>query len=387
MRAASLSLLILTGILLVLVLSILLYRPHRIASPVMRRRKKESQDTGIADLFREDLAESERMIRLRWPYSTWMMQFIPLKESLLMHWQGLARQPEQSVLFYAGTERTLQMIMEAVSRLNSDHDQPAYDLWIALPAGYENQYYSSAEVRRYFLDGGMAVKCVYCDGDGMEQLFSDTPDTAVVSFGTKAMAEFKIEGEATHIPAYRQAISGASLAAPRFTETSRRSLKQLKERLPWRMQVYDALPFSDEKKIRKFCALFPFMNGWFDTELCFCEDTFILQAVNEEQKEEAIGTLRTMAEKYGVSLKLKAERNTSSFDPDSPECRSYLSLVKDTMEPDYILTVLRNDIYTPHVSGLPAVFFSPMRSLMRDSAAKAVSYYYEIMMSGPKKER
>ena len=68
-------------------------------------------------------------------------------------------------------------------------------------------------------------------------------------------------------------------------------------------------------------------------------------------------------------------------DSTSEEYRKLVRMVRETMEPEYILPFLSNDIYTPYFRGLPAVFFSPMRSLVNDSAEKAIRYYYEIIMN------
>ena len=303
-----------------------------------------------------------------------------------MHWQGLSKHAEEAILFYVSTERTLQMIMEAVSRMNSDHDQPAYDFWIAVPVRYEDSYYTSAEVRRWFLDSGIKVRCVYCEGDGLENCFGRDADTAFTAFGTKAMAEFKIEGDEAHVHACREAMTAMKPAADRFTPTSLAALNELKEYMPFRSRVYMALPGAEEKKTAAAVLLFPFAKDWFNAEISFYEDTFILQAVSEDQKEEAIAALQKTAEKYNVSLKLKAERNTSSaMAPDSPEYASFCRLVKETTEADHVLPVLRNDIYTPHFRGLPAVFFSPMRSLSADSAEKAIRYYHAVLTETGKK--
>ena len=378
MRAASLSILILTAVLMGLILSVIFYRPRPVSIPHPSPPRTDDPET--QQILQENLQLSERMIRLRWPYSTWLMSFTHLQNSLLMHWQGLSRNTEEAIVFYVSAERTLQMIMEAVSRMNSDHDQPAYDFWIAVPAKYEDSYYASAEVRRWFLDSGIAVKCVYCEGDGLCNCFGRDADTAFASFATKAMAEFKIEGSEAHVHACKEAMLSAKLADDRFTPTSLAALRQLKEYMPLRSRIYMSLPAAEEKKTAAAAVLFPFAKDWFNAEISFYEDTFILQAVNEEQKEEAIAALRAIAEKYSVSLKLKAERNTSSsMPPDSPEYASYCELVRRTTEADYVLPVLRNDIYTPHFRGLPAVFFSPMRSLAEDSAEKAIRYYYALL--------
>ena len=385
MKAASLLILILTAVLMGLVLSVIFYRPRPV-SIVHPSPPRTDDDPEAEKLLQDNLALTERMIRLRWPYSTWLMSFTRLDNSLLMHWKGLSKKADEAILFYVSAERTLQMIMEAVSRMNSDHDQPAYDFWIAVPARYEDSYYTSAEVRRWFLNNGISVHCVYCEGDGLANCFGRDADTAFAAFGTKAMAEFKIEGDEAHVHACKEAMLDMKPAADRFTPTSLAALRELKEYMPLRSRIYMALPAAEEKKTAAAVLLFPFAKDWFNAELSFYEDTFILQAVNEEQKEEAIGTLQKTADKYGVSLKLKAERNTSSaMAPDSPEYASFCTLVRETTEADHVLPVLRNDIYTPHFRGLPAVFFSPMRSLSADSAEKAIRYYYAVLTETGKK--
>ena len=379
MNTASIVLFILIAILLTLILSVLFYRPRPVT--VVHPSPAREKDPEEMQILQENLDLTERMIRLRWPYSTWLMEFIHLDDCLLMHWQGLS-QSEKAIVFYVSAERTLQMIMEAVSRFNSDHDQPAYSFWIALPARYEDSYYASAQVRRFFLDQGIPVECVYCDGDGLYNCFGRDADTAFVSFGTKAMAEFKMEGDASHIHGCREALRSAVLAPEEITPVSIKALKQLQEHMPWRMRMILALPYDAKRKTVAAAALFPFAKNWFNAEISFYEDTFILQAVNEQQKEAAIAFLHKTAEKYGVSLKLKAERNTSSLVSEAGQ-DALCTLIRETTGADYILPVLRNDIYTPHFRGLAAVFFSPMRTLREDSAEKAIRYYYAILTSKP----
>ncbi len=271
-----------------------------------------------------------REIDLQWPGSKVILQRIPLDSGVLFHWAGLSRN-EHSILFVASGQEGFRVLMQCIQRICEDNVVPGNDAWILMADDERILDNAREEALSYFK--AKHLECIVLEeGFGIDTLFSDGRDYALVGIGSKLSLTVGVQKNQASSEWLRSFSIDFMFPASMSSVTA----ESIAHILP-SLSVGIRMQFTMKQRqvAENISQLSPQVRYWFRPEINVEEQNgyYILQisAMDDDMLDEAYDIIRqSIGPRIGIT-KIAEQRKAHVCDFDS----EFLQMIQNAIEGSY----------------------------------------------------
>jgi hypothetical protein len=314
MTILTIILVCLFALVLGLLISILLYKPHpevpktetaiinKVSEPAVAQKviekptdKPQKEKAGPSCRQKEFLQE----LHVRFPDMKIYMEVHPMTYGLLLHWKGKARTKENDAVVITDSECQISCL-QALERMYEHNEVSQYGIYLVFPYQRSVENDSCQESRKYLTDLGIKIAAVLMDGSDNEYLLQQARSQALIGTGTGAYMEIKVNGNPHKTQMWIDGLRPAEMLSLHCTRAVRRVVASLKEQIPLmiRIELY-VLP---SKGLHDLLILMPAAWTWMRASVEKKKDSLILHAPEDDLLAEAFRILEEDASRQAFYL-------------------------------------------------------------------------------------
>ena len=318
MTFASYAMIFLIFLIAIGMMMILTYKPK------VALQKTEAQKDAEEEIVEEDIHAFERILSVKWPETSVLLEKHVLSHCILFHWAGLHGK-KQTILIDTCEEEQINAVFEAVMSLSRKNTIPENDFWIVAIRRKKMHEEACIECGKWLRACNHHIDFIVQDGRKEEKLLEKEKPFAFLTTGDQSSLLLESQGDWQW-----------GQIQPSISEVSALSVKKLMPFLPWRLRMQWHL--NKNMAIQNTCTLIPGVRDWFYPSIERQGSLISVHAAKD--MEEVLSHLNQAAITQGSYLKL-AEESQGTYSLDSQAFKQMEKMILSVYDYAAVLPVLQ----------------------------------------------
>ena len=323
---------------------------------------------------KETLERLVRVIDIQWPLARITWTQIPLRGGMLMHWAGLTKKT-RTLLFVVSSDEIFRILMQTGERVREMNIVPNTDVYMMVSSS-EAAAACRTQTLEYFRTNAVVPDAIIEEGCGIEQLFANGHDFALVGIGRRPCMRLAVSKNQT-ARKWLGTLAVEELVDPMVTSVADQAVNLVKGSMDQKKKMHMML--RRDRALDDLLDASATVHSWFypDIRIAQKKEFYMIEinAMNGEQLDETANAILASTDQTEFKIAKIMERPGSSLAPTDTEFYKLMEkAVKESFRTDALVPVLtKGDTLW---SNLTVYTFSPVYLYEREKSINAMISFY-----------